>query len=184
MSPSAALFESGSRTRRRGPFLSRQERSQRNASPDGATPPARTRLCFGGVPTGPPCPGGPRARSFARPFRLSVKGLRRLGAPYGAQPQNHGSFMLQPRRRASVEDRPKSSPTGHRRDSVRAHTAQGCAVCAPPEADEDARDRRSRRSLSGQDGFGDFPQKESHPGVQGAERPASSRSTSPQAIQQ
>ncbi len=28
------------------------------------------------------------------------------------------------------------------------------------------------RSLPGQDGFGDFPRKESHPGVQGAERPA------------
>ncbi len=86
-------------------------------------------------------------------------------AATGTQPQNHGSFTLPPRRRARVEDRPRLSPTGRRRDSVRAHPAQGCAVCAPPEADADARNPRKPASLSGQDGFGDFPRKESHPGV-------------------
>ena len=67
----------------------------------------------------------------------------------GPTAQNLGTFVLPPRRRARVEDRPKSSPTGHRRDSVRAHRAQGHAVCAPPEADADARHRQSRRAFRG-----------------------------------
>src|SRR3989344_3342800 len=73
-------------------------------------------------PNAPSLSRGP----VARLLRVALSGrspnvLRCSGAPYGAQPQNHGSFTLPPRRRASVEDRPKSSPTGHRKDSVRAH---------------------------------------------------------------
>ncbi len=63
-----------------------------------------------------------------------------------------------PRRLASAEERPKSSPKGCARDR------------APPEADRDARDPRCvRASLPGQCAFGDFWQDKSHPG---AEHPA------------
>ena len=137
-----------------------------------------------GRPTAHPCTGGRRAGSIPAPLLACGQRLARSGAPYGARRSHRGlaKEAVLPRRRASVEEGPKSSPTGHRRDSVRAHPAQGRAVCAPPEANRDARNPRSGRRLSGQNGFGDFPRKESHPGVQGAERPASSLSTSPKAI--
>ncbi len=157
-------------------FASPKKRNQKKGDPDGATPFSRTRLCLGSRPTVPPCTGVRPARSLAPSFGCSAKGLRRSNAPYGARYSLCGLTPLPhpPRRRASVEERPKSSLKGRVKDHARAHPAQGCAVCAPPEADLRCEEPAKPASLPGQDGFGDFPRKESHPGVQGAERPASS----------
>ncbi len=151
----------------------------KKARPDGATSPSHPRLWLDSCPTAHPCAGVRPARSLAQSFGYSAKALRCSGAPYGARHSVRGLALLalpnsigfQPRRRASVEERPKSSPTGHRKDSVRAHPAQGCAVCAPPEADRDARDRRSRRAFRGKMALVTFPERKVTRGCRGRSAP-------------
>jgi hypothetical protein len=49
-----------------------------------------------------------------------------------------------------------AGPKGRARDRERAHPAQGCAVCAPPEANAARGNRRSRRRPGGVLSLGDF----------------------------
>src|SRR3989344_7309575 len=203
------------------PISLRAQRNRRKKGHPGwrDVPLAAAALGSRRCPTRPPVAAVQAQTSLSVPAsRRSPNTLRCSGAPYGAQHLLRLTLVVfPPRRLASVEDRPKSSPKGCARDRARAHPAQGCSaqcprrtllrqwaqaagmnsvalgamppstkalsprepaatVCAPPEANEDARHRHKPASLSGKNGFGDFPRKESHPGVQGAERPASSMS--------
>ncbi len=92
----------------------------------------------------PPFGHAPPLRRHSSPTALgrlkrdgASKGVRRSNAPYGARRSHRGlaKEAVQPRRRASVEERPKSSPKGCGKDSARAQPGQGRPVCAPPEAD-------------------------------------------------
>jgi hypothetical protein len=78
--PPAAFINCGWLTRGRFLFFAcAKKRNQKKGDPDGATTPARTRLCLGGVPTAHPCPDGPRAGSIPAPFQALGQRLASLG---------------------------------------------------------------------------------------------------------
>jgi len=70
-------------------FACPKKSDQKKGHPDGATSLCASRLGHGGHPTAHPCAGGRRARSLARPFGRSARGLRCSGAPYGGVEQLH-----------------------------------------------------------------------------------------------
>ena len=145
---SGGVYERGSAPVRRVHFFEHKEMDERNAARMARPLPAlrafavrsadRTSLSWRptrGVP--PHAPSGLRAKACS--LGRAIRGPRTTVVPT--------PLLLPPRRRASVEEGPKSSPKGCARDRTRAHPAQGCAVCAPPEAN---RERDGPAMLAGE----------------------------------
>ena len=159
-------------------FASPKKRNQKKGDPDGATTPCASRLCLPVVRQDIPVLTDD-ARLPDAPLQACGQRLAMLGRAIRGPNIFRGltplvllnSVAFKPRRRASVEDRPKLSPTGCAMDRTRAHPAQGRAVCAPPEADTDARYRRSRRVFRGKMALVTFPERKVTRGRRGRSTP-------------
>ena len=159
MSPSATLFESGSRTRGRGPFLSRQERSQRNASPDGATTPSRTRFCRTVTRQHVLVLASDARDPSPRPFGLAGKACAAWARHTGPNTSFAKPWWL-------------SRPVGERASRKAEVEPEGCARDrAPPEANRDARHRQSRRAFRGKMALVTFPERKVTRGCRGRSIP-------------
>ena|SRR3989344_5939355 len=129
----ARVFTCGSPHRGRVSFLcSRKEKKPKESAPSWRDNPLRiaSRAC--GRPTGPPCPGGRRARSLARPFGRSARGWRCSRAPYGVlktPPRTGLSWVAQ----NPVGTSRAPSQAGSLRETF--DRARG-ALCAPGELGE------------------------------------------------
>ncbi len=174
----AALFESGSRTRGRGPFLSRQERSQRSAARMARHPPrvrasglavTRRRLPAPAVDAGPFA----LALSGARPSACAARARHTMPNTFRGLTLLLNSVGFQPRRRAEHRGQPKQGPEGSRAGCSRVRIRHKDVLYADPLRQPRCEGTRDLcgRSPPGQNGFGDFCQDKSHPGVAAPARP-------------
>ena len=98
----------------------------------------------------------------------SVLGSLRRGFEQPTSDYPAGSVFKPPLVKPSAKGSRSAGSQGRARDRERAHPAQGCAVCAPPEANAARGDPRSGRGPGGAFSFGDFSSREQRKVTQGA----------------